>query len=250
MMPTILSEWRKIISIRSTYVILTISALLTTFLAFFLDGYKGGIINEAHIADIGTAISNIAGLCALLLAIIVALHVAHEYRYNTIMYSLTATNSRLKFLAAKALVATIVVVVAASLLTLLGVVAARIGLAMNGSVSGYANLDLWSVSWRTLFYYAGFSAIAFLLTLVARNIIVPMIALFFVPGAIEALIGMAIKGSARFLPFNLLGNVINPEGTGMTLDKWSAGTAALIFSGYIVVAGIAVTLWFRYRDAN
>src|ERR1700690_121413 len=92
------AELRKLLTVRSTYFILIVVLLLEVLFAFYISGWRAtatdlhssGALSSA-VTDAVTAVSIFSALVALLLF-------THEYRYNTIMYTLTASNSRSRVL--------------------------------------------------------------------------------------------------------------------------------------------------------
>src|SRR5256885_8959719 len=103
MIPALRSEFKKLLSVRSTYVLSLFFLLLISFLAFYVDGFKNvptettsaldharaSLFVAGNITQIANVISVAGGLIGLLL-------LTHEYRYNTIVYTITASNSRNK----------------------------------------------------------------------------------------------------------------------------------------------------------
>lgn len=96
------SEIYKLLSIRSTYIVVILAALISAFLSFYIEGYKNSgaplDANKYAVVPI-TAIQ----LISLFFTVIAILHITNEYRHNTITYTLTAINSRTKVMFAKIL---------------------------------------------------------------------------------------------------------------------------------------------------
>ena len=97
MIPTLKAEFKKLLSVRSTY-LTSLAALLFVagLIAFYGQGFKTEPkdLNSLFLVGTITIFSNITAIAG---AIIALLLLAHEYRYNTIVYTLTASNSRTAF---------------------------------------------------------------------------------------------------------------------------------------------------------
>src|SRR5665213_4567341 len=112
MIPALKSEFKKLLTVRSTYLLSLGFLLLVGFLAFYVQGFKNvptetlspidhakaSLFLAGTITQFANVISVAGGLIGLLL-------LTHEYRYNTIVYTLSASNSRSKVLAAKIIAA-------------------------------------------------------------------------------------------------------------------------------------------------
>lgn len=249
MLATLAAEYRKLLTIRSTYIISSLSILFLTGITFWFVGYKTSIqaaLNQHLIAD--GLLSNV-GLLAIFAAIMAILSITHEYRYNTIMYSLTASNSRTKVLLSK-LIAT----------TSIGLVYVAVGLALSvGAVYvGFHVADIKMIDqsvnwgdllWRLGFFTAGLSLMGLLLGVLFRNVVGAVTTILLAPSTIEPLLGLVLKENMIYLPFNALYSIIG------TVDM--AGTASLshpkaawVFAIYLVVGWIVAWLLFMRRDAN
>jgi ABC-type transport system involved in multi-copper enzyme maturation permease subunit len=104
MMPTIKSEFKKILTIRSTYIVSLGFLLLAAFVDFYIHGYKDASTLGKGATDnlfVAGSVTQIATTLSVAGAIIGLLLLAHEYRYNTIVYTLTASNSRSKVIFSK-----------------------------------------------------------------------------------------------------------------------------------------------------
>ena len=104
-MQTFKSELKKILTIRSTYILTVGFFLLTATVAFYVHGYKnssadaaGGASSNIFVASSITQISTTLSVAGAIIALLLA---AHEYRHNTIVYTLTASNSRTRVLLSK-----------------------------------------------------------------------------------------------------------------------------------------------------
>jgi ABC-type transport system involved in multi-copper enzyme maturation permease subunit len=125
------AEFRKILSVRSTYVITAVALLLTAFLSFYVQGFKRYELiipsKSAESLFLASTIMQHASTLGIFCAFIAVLLMTHEYRYNTIVYTLAASNSRSKVLAAK-IISILVVVFFISLI----ITAISLGLTVLG----------------------------------------------------------------------------------------------------------------------
>src|ERR1700730_1752413 len=101
MLASLRSEFRKLLRVRSTYVIVIICLLWVALFAGFGDGFKAKPTALLHAHDL---LMNESGSAVMFVGLILAfaglLLLGHEYRYNTIMYTLTSSPSRLRSLLA------------------------------------------------------------------------------------------------------------------------------------------------------
>ena len=105
MIPTLRSEFRKLFTVRSTYVVSALALVLTIAIAFYGIGYKSG--HSLGASGLHDAALNGIAIVGVFVGILAILLICHEYRYNTIAYTLTTANNRLKVLLAKLIVVTV-----------------------------------------------------------------------------------------------------------------------------------------------
>lgn len=149
----LISEVRKLLTVRSTYIMTALGLLVVAIMSFWVEGYKG--ISGSPAATLApNALEELIKNAALSgggFGVIVAiLLMAHEYRYNTIMYTLTASNSRHKVIASKILVMLGYGVILTAVSALLGIACYYFGLSLRD-----ATLPAQSVNWQ----YVGGSAL-------------------------------------------------------------------------------------------
>ncbi len=232
------SEVRKLLTIRSTYFIVAIALLLIGALMVYA-GYKAVGDNplwlSGVIGDTSTALGMFVALVAVLL-------MSHEYRHNTIMYSLTISNSRSKFLLAKVLA----VVAFTAAFSVIAVVFAALCYMIGTSFSSTAGLVapdfLWSTIWQAAFYVLAYALTGLVLAVLLRHVVGAIASLFILP-TIEQLFELILKENVKYLPFGSLEQVHS----GSLL---SHGAAALVFAGYLLTAWVVAWYLFLHRDAN
>jgi ABC-2 type transport system permease protein len=243
------SELRKLYTVRSTYVILLFSFVLMLIFAFWIEGIKAGnpgkAVTDSHkLASIFLdAITNLAfwgGIVGIL-------SVTHEYRYNTIMYTLTSSRSRSQTLLAKVAAISLFALFFAVFVSVFAVALMYIGLAIKGVSLSHQVLSP-DIIWRVLFVSWGYSMLGALLAVIIRHQVGAIAAFFVMPVFLEQLLGLLLKDNRIYLPFNALSQVTQPQ--GMELHKvLSHGRAALVFGIYLAIAWIVAWYLFLRRDA-
>jgi ABC-2 type transport system permease protein len=258
MIAGIKSEFRKLLSIRSTYILLGLSLLYMIFYDFYVIGFKGGV-NSGVMAGPSSPsflmqeVARASGIAApvLFLALIAVLFMAHEYRYNTIMYTLTASNSRSKTLLAKIIAITGFAIVFSILLEVLAPSLALLGLHAHHIKLAKQVFEYRQFFWRVLFYGWSYAMIGVLLPLFLRNVVASVAALILLPLTIEPLIGLLLNmNQQQYLPFTALAAVLNNGVLRTGPHVISAERSALVALVYIVIGWAVGWLLFLRRDAN
>lgn len=238
-MPLIRAELRKLFTIRSTYILAIIATLLMGFISYWALGYKGaggpGLFMEA--ATTG------ATIVGTFVAITMVLHVTHEYRYNTIMYTLTSSNSRNKVMLAKILVATVYVIIFTLITMALAVFLTWLGTQVKGGGIAPQDFYYWNAIWTSVFFVWGYTMVGMLVAFLVRHVVGAIVVLLIVPTTVEGLLYLVLKENSKYLPFSALEQV-------HTHATMTAVNGAAIFGIYLLV-GWAIT-WFLFlkRDAN
>jgi ABC-2 type transport system permease protein len=244
MIATIKAEFRKLLTVRSTYIILGLAFALELLFAFWANGVK---VNAAAVQlptflqsqflDAVSALALIGAFAGILL-------VTHEYRYNTIMYTLTASNRRLKVLVAKVVVISVFAIVFTLVMGALSPLLAWIGASIGGHNLGPQTFSYLSVLEHSLFYGWAYSMAGVVLAFLIRSQIGSIAALLLLPGLVEQLLTLVLKNNAMYLPFSVLNSVIHDD------PRLSAIKAAGIFMIYLVIGWLASAVTFAKRDAN
>lgn len=254
MIQALKSEFRKLLSIRSTYVITGLAILLTSFISFWVLGYKGGHVQGDNFF-VNNLYQTIAPVTSIFTVLVAILLMAHEYRYNTIIYTLTMSNSRSKVLAAKIIAISTYVVIVASITTALFLVLSTTGHNLAGRALPSQQLHV-DVFIKILFYCVGFALAGMLFATLIRNLIFAVVFMFIVPNTVESIATLILKQKAIYLPFSSLSQVVVPPGlppqdTGpFIVGHLTPLRAAAVFSVYLII-GWAIT-WYLFlrRDAN
>lgn len=242
MIPALSSELRKIFTVRSTYVILGVALTLSALVHFYIFGYRVPF-NVQDPGFLASAVARSMDIVALLIALIGVLLVTHEYRYNTIMYTLTSGRNRLVVLAAKFLVISVLSILLSLFFSLLAPVLTMLGVLSGGHDIAAQSIPWADLLWRSVFMGWGYSMLALMIAVLIRHQVGTIVFLLFVPGMIEGILSLLLKENARYLPFSVLQSVLQPS-------DLVPGKAAMIFLAYLVVGWVVAAVLFVRRDAN
>lgn len=251
---TLKSELRKLLSVRSTYVIAALTLLLISIMSFYVEGYWGksgsaaGQVTNLALREITT---NTLSSVTIFIAIIVILQVVHEYRHSTIMYTLTSSNSRTKALLAKVFVLTGFAVV----FSLVGLIFS-LAVYMLGITLRDVSLPIQTINWldvvgKGLFYNVAYASIGLIIAYVSRNIAAAIAFVLITPTTVEPLLGILLKDKAVYLPFAALDKVVAIEGSpSLVQGQLSFSTALTVSLVYLAIGWLVTWQLFIRRDAN
>ncbi len=250
MIPTLKAEFKKLLTVRSTYFITGLVTAFVIFITLYVIGWRMNIHDlhdPAQLADAATG----ALTMSVFGAIVAVLLMTHEYRYNTIMHTLTSSNSRSKVLFSKFIVASVYALFLAALIGILSPTMVYLGVHLHGHMLVPQTLHYGNLAWRVLFYGWGFGMAGLLLAVLSRNQIASIVGLFVIPDVIEQLFGLLLKHNTVYLPFSSLNQVIgNSGGRTDTSSNLSPSKAAGVYCIYLVVGWIIGWYLFLYRDAT
>jgi len=241
------AEFRKLFTVRSTYVIAGFALLLIMFLAFYIGGFRLSAVELQNPLLLAGDVTSAVSTVGIFVALIAILLMTHEYRYNTITYTLTSSNSRTKALFAKFLALSSFAAVFMLVIAILSPAMSYLGILAHGQTLSPQTVHYGDLLWRSLFFGWGYGVAGLLIAALIRNQVGAIAALFVVPGAIEQLLGLLLKQNAAYLPFTSLGSVISSDASGRGL---SPSQAALVFTLYLVVGWAIAGVLFLRRDAN
>lgn len=249
MLGAIKSELRKLYSTRSMYVITGASLLIAIFFGGYAQGYnlKGADLHDPnHYTTLITgALTNIP---LILGSIVALLLITQEYRYNTILYTLTNSSGRSKVLAAKIVTITIYALLLTVVLAALTPLASRVGISLNGGHLAAQTIPYASLAWRCLYYGWTSLMAALVIGVIVRSQVGAIVALFVLP-TVELMLTSLLKSKAIYLPFTGASNAIlmhPPASQGVM----SYGRAAIVFGLYLVIAWAIAWVLFLRRDAS
>ncbi len=245
MIPALRSEFRKLMTLRSTYVILGLGLLLVILMDGWVNGYK-------HLEGIGGGFlariitSTIQGT-SFLLGLIILLQITQEYRHNTIYHTLTLIRHRKTVVFAKAIVASLTMLAGAGVFILVGVACGVAGLAASGEAMGAQSIAWGDIVAKGAMYIWGAGMFALILGLLLRNQVSAIVMYLFGVNIAEQLLSLLLKSNAGYLPFRALeGVIVQPNMPGL----FSPEKSMVIVLAWIVAGGAAAWFFFERRDAN
>ncbi|MDB5182643.1 MAG: hypothetical protein JWO47_427 [Candidatus Saccharibacteria bacterium] len=240
------AELRKLLTVRTTYIIVIGCLLITALFAGYIEGVRASVPSLSN-PDLLAGESKSAVLfVGLILAFVGLMQLGHEYRYNTVMYSLTSSNKRLKPFFAKAFVVALFSAGMGLFVAFFSPLCTILGLKIGGHVMGPQHFDYMSVILRCTYCVFAYSMYAFILVAIIRSQIGAIVAFLLLPLMGENILAALIKDKVHYLPFSSLqGVVIQGAFKGV-----SPAQNALV-SGLYIIVGLAVGAFlFQRRDAN
>jgi ABC-2 type transport system permease protein len=247
MIPALKTEFRKLLTVRSTYFIVGVTLLIVMFFAGLITGLRGDAASLHSPTLLAEQSSNGIVFGGLILAFAGMLLVGHEYRYNTIMYTLTASNRRYKILLAKLVVVTVFAVLASLLITFFSPLCTIVGTHLAGKAIGPQTYDLWSLVWRCVFCGWGYAMYAFMLVFIIRSQVGSIVTFLLFPLIGESILGQLLKNNSKYLPFTAVQSVATPTQLGNHTTSVHAALTVLV---YVAVGLVLSAVLFQKRDAN
>jgi ABC-2 type transport system permease protein len=256
MWPAIKSELRKLLTVRSTYFTILIALGLIMLFAFYGEGLRSTAVSANDPGKLANDVVQGVLTVGLIGGLVGMLLFSHEYRYNTIMYTLTATNRRTKVLLAKIIVASVFAAGFALAMGALSPAVTYLGMKLHGGlVIAHPQLDIFSLAWRSAFVGWGFSMLGMIIVTLLRSQVGAIVLYFLFPFTVEQLAGFVIKDNREYLPFNAVSQVLDHH-VVLTSDGraphifMSYGHAAIVALIYVVAAWLIAWVLFLRRDAN
>ncbi len=251
MMAVIKYELIKLFSIRSTYgavvLALAFSVLISVFSVIEYKGMPGqldGITAARVMLDAPFVAAQVGTIIAMLIML-------HEYRYNMIMYTLTACRSRSRVLLSKIAVVALFSAGLVLACAALGLIVFYIGFALRGISVPDQTFNVLTTLAKSVTFGVGFGLAGLLIATITRNIVFSIVTFFMLIGALEPLLGnLVLKDNAVYLPFTALSNVLVPPGQPVLPEAISPLMGGLVFFAYLVVGWIVAWVLFLRRDAN
>lgn len=243
MLSTVKAEFRKLLTLRSSYGVAIVCLVLVFLFAFYGAGFHSqpGDLKNPHL--LAQQASDAISFLGVIGALVAVLLVTNEYRYNLIVYTLTAARSRSRVVVAKLLAVTAYALVFAALFAVLSPLLAAAGLHVHGVRYVHQSIPYASLVWRILFGGWALFMYAFVIAQLIRNQVGALVTAFVFPGIVNQLLTLVFRGNSKYLPYFAVDNVLH----GGSL---SYGKAALVAVLYIVAA-VLVSWWlFLKRDAN
>ncbi|HET7528958.1 MAG TPA: ABC transporter permease subunit [Candidatus Saccharimonadales bacterium] len=266
MIPVLRAEFKKLFTIRSTYGWILLALIIVGIFAFYGEGYSD-ISNllrsnkataEQQSLFLAGTITQMANFIAIFGGIISLLFITHEYRYNTITYTLASVSRRSKVISAKIGAIFSFVLVYSVLMAFFGLGMIFLGLHFSGHTLPHQNINYLTYLLKCVFNAEGYALAALLFGTLIRHQAGSFAALFIIPGPVEGLLSLLLKSKSTYLPFMSLSQVIQPpviagaraahndSGTGYL----SAPKGAAVFLVYLVIGWAICWYLFLRRDAN
>jgi ABC-type transport system involved in multi-copper enzyme maturation permease subunit len=246
-------EFRKVFTVRSTYVCLVLAFLFLGFVAMYIKGYQDGpVIVSSKLSSfflVGSLLPY-ATILSLFGAIIAVLLITHEYRYSTISYALTSSNSRSKFLASKVIAVFLGVFCYAVVGAILGILFMIMGLHLHSFGLPPQHFALLTYIGKMVFFCEAYALAGLLLGLLLRNQVGTFLVFFIEPSTFEGLMSLLLKHNQEYLPFTALQQVVTVY-VGQSAPVWqfSPFKGGLVFALYLVVGWVIAWALFLRRDA-
>lgn len=303
MIASIRSELRKLLSVRSTYILVMVALALVVVFAYF--GTSANTYEEAVCESTGEVLygrgqtdarldtaspEEVCGgevsysmktvndlpkekllfnlqetmpVIAMFIAIIVVLQMGHEFRYNTINYTLTTSSRRSKVLLSKITVNILFTVIVTLLAIGVSVIVTHIAINLKGLTLPAQDYDWLYILVRHAGYALAY-ALFYLGTIVlVRNLIAGVIAIFLLPtidGIGGLLLALGDIEPTRVLPFSALdrfGNVAadvasisaaTVEFADIPSNPATMLGAGAVFAAYLIGLWVIAWLLFVRRD--
>lgn len=253
MFATLKSEFRKLVTVRSTYILTALVLVGAMLLSYFIFGREQEAFASTNPLFLRDAMYTMLGVFATFSAIVAILLVTHEYRYNLISYTLTAASRRTKVFAAKAIVLIGYTLVIGAVVAAIGYFGAKTGVASTGAVLAPQDIPVWTTIWQFGAYAVGYTLVGFVLGLLLRSVVGAIVLFFMFPIA-EQMMGLLLKENTKYLPFQALERIGATPGSQMAGPATSGDLTSLaalgVFAIYLAIAGIVALILFVRRDAN
>lgn len=252
MKPLLKSELRKVFSIRSTYILCLISLALIVLYDFYVIGFKLAPGEPGNHLLLVNEVTRARGIVPPIIigSLVAILLMAHEYRYNTISYTLTAANNRQKALLAKMVMVSGFALVFSAVVGVISPLLAQLGIHAHHVVTVHQVFYYRDFAWRVLFFGWAYAMLALLLTVLLRNIVASIVAILLIPATIEPLLSLFLRNNSVYLPFTALTAVLNNGLSRVGPHELTAERSAFVVIVYLVIGWAIAWFLFLKRDAN
>jgi len=235
-----------------------IAFLMEVLFSFYVAGWRATPSSLHDPNLLAGVVTGTIGLLGIIGALVGILAVTHEYRYNTIMYTLTAAKNRTQVFVAKFIAVSCFAIAFSFVFGLLSPLLTSLAIQLHGQTLIQQDIAIWDLLWRALFVGWGFMAFAFIMAMLIRSQVGAIAALFIIPSTVEQLLGLILKNNQFYLPFISLSQVLEHQyktigrsgGADAMTPFMSYGKAALVVGIYVAVGGLIAWILFRRRDAN
>lgn len=240
-------EWRRLWSVRSTWIVSGIYLFIVGFLGagpIFLTKEK----NLQSWAGLYSTPSNV--LTLVVLSIIAAQAFGHEYRYGVIRLTLSEFPARERVLLAKTLItltySTLLLIIAWAELGFIGFLA---GDKVTSHVHGFSlNGPQIPSLWQTFAWTMGYCLMAFSISLLARNLALGIVLPLLLATLIEPLLGV-INQVANNRIHLIVENLPMTNANNWLQQDAASPNAGLIFAAWVIGVYLLATARFASKDA-
>lgn len=259
MMPTLKAEFKKLLTVRSTYILSLVALAFVALFTFYGTGYKRVITAPFQNLVLAGSITQVASFIGVFTGIVSLLLLGHEYHYNTIVYTLTASRSRSKVLVAKMITVLCYSIVLGVLLGIIGLYLIKLGTSASGHPLPHQDINYLTYLFKVVVYCASTSLVGLLFIALIRNQIGGIVTLLVFPGIFSQLLGLLLKQNTVYSPFVALDQVVQPPvARGIAaahtqtaeLGTLSAPRGFLVFLAYLIVGWAIGWYLFLRRDAT
>jgi len=239
------AEFRKLLTVRSTYIWTAFIFLLAAGIAFYGMGVKGG--GGFTDTSMQSAILNMLSLVSLFVGIPAILLICHEYRYNTISYTIAANNKPFNILIAKMAVTAVYAITIAVVVAILVLIGVALGLKAGHHIYVLQQFDLYSLVWKGAAFMVTSIWCALLFGLLFRNLVFTVVAYLILPTTIAPLLTGLLKINPNYLLPSAQNQILASSAEqGIFSPLASLGVVA----AYLVIGGIIGSILFVQRDAK
>jgi len=248
MIASIRAEFRKLLTVRSTYVLSAVCLAFAALIGFYILGFRASSGTSMNPDALTSAVTTTISITSLFIALAGVLLITHEYRYNTIMYTLTAARRRWYTLVSKTLVVTLFSVVATVILCLIVPQLMKLGLHMHHVSLVHQNIDYGVLLPHAIFYVWGNVMFGLIISFILRSQVGAIVVLLVFPAIVENLLTLLLKHNSIYLPFQSLTPVLTDAHAAA--HQLSAAQGMLVALTYVVVGWIVSLVLLQKRDAN
>jgi ABC-2 type transport system permease protein len=249
MISNLVYEWRRLWSVRATWIMTLVYLGVTGLLGagpLFLGDGEFGTQTWA-----GLYSTNANFLCLVMISVVASQSFGHEYRYGLIRLTLTEFPKRERVVLAKTIVLAVYVTISTFLgwavLGVIGSIAPEGSIGTQGpglNINGGEASELWQV----LVFGFAYCLIAMSLTMITRNlalgIVLPLLMFAVIEGLITLFAGLAngkMDWIVDVLPFS--------NGTAWLTNLPDSPNAGLIFAAWTIGMYLIGSVMFFRRDA-
>jgi ABC-type transport system involved in multi-copper enzyme maturation permease subunit len=223
--------------------------VLVIFFGFYVGGWHSQKIDLLNPHRLYMVAQQAISFLSVFIALLAVLLLTHEFRYNTITYTLTLSNSRNKVLLSKVVVVSVIALIATAVIGSLSPMLAYWGIHANHLHLVAQHFYYSDLLWKGLVFGWGYSMAALVIAILIRNQIGAIVALLLIPTTVEGLLSVWLKSNTDYLPFSALHTMLG-AGTDVQKSGLNPINAMYVFLGYLVFSGAIAWFSFIKRDAN